>query len=61
METNIYEFVLFELQRAKGRWTEVADGAGVPKRTLEKIARREIKTPSVQSIIALADYFKKAA
>ena len=47
-----------QLQRSKGRWRQVAQGAGVSRRTIEKIARREIEDPGVSHIEALAAYFK---
>lgn len=49
---------MVELQAAKGRWTAVADGSGVSARTIEKIARREIKDPGVSHIEKLARYFR---
>jgi len=55
---SIYEFVMDQLQQSKGQWPRVAKGAGVPKRTLEKIARREIADPGVSHIEALAAYFR---
>lgn len=58
MEQPIFDYVLAGLERTKGRWTEVAEGSGVPKRTLEKIARREILDPGVSHIQKLADYFR---
>ena len=61
METNIYDFVMAKLQESKGRWSKVANGSGVSRRTLEKIARKEIQDPGVSHILKLADYFKKAA
>lgn len=57
-EQPIYDFVLERLQSSKGAWTAVADGAGMSKRTLEKIARREIADPGVSHIQRLADYFR---
>ena len=61
METSIYEFVLGELERAKGHWPAVASGSGISRRTIEKIARREVTNPGIKHIQALADYFRKAA
>lgn len=58
MTESIYEYVLDELQSAKGSWPEVADGSGVSVRTIAKIARREIKDPGVSHIEALASYFR---
>ena len=57
MQQPMYDFVLERLEAAKGRWTEVAEGSGVSKRTLEKIARREIADPGVSHIQKLANYF----
>lgn len=59
MEKPIYDFVLDELAASKGRWQEVADASGVSRRTLEKIARREIADPGVSHIQKLADYFSQ--
>lgn len=52
-----YEFVMGKLQASKGRWSAVADGSGVSKRTLEKIARKEIQDPGVSHIEKLFRYF----
>lgn len=56
---SIYEYVLDELQAAKGGWPTVADESGVPLRTLEKIARKEIQDPGVSHIEKLAGYFRE--
>lgn len=58
---SIYQFVMDQLQEHKGRWPQVSEGSGVPKRTLEKIARREIVDPGVSHIEALAKYFRGEA
>lgn len=59
MEMSLYAYVLEQLEASKGRWSEVADGAGVSKRTVEKIARREIEDPGVSHIEKLARYFQE--
>lgn len=56
---SIYEYVLSQLQAHKGRWSEVAEGSGVPKRSIEKIARREWRDPAVSNIEKLAKYFRE--
>jgi len=53
-----YQFVLDGLASAKGSWPKVAEDTGVSKRTIEKIARREIANPGVRHIETLADYFE---
>lgn len=58
MTESIHDYVIEQLQRRKGRWSEVANGAGMSKRTIEKIARRETTDPGVSLIQRLADYFK---
>ena len=55
--SSIYEYVMERLQASKGTWPAVAEGSGVPLRTLEKIARREIQDPGVSQIEKLAGYF----
>jgi hypothetical protein len=59
MSTSLYEFVLDQLQSAKGRWPQVAEASGVSLRTLEKIARKEIHDPGVSHIEKLATYFRQ--
>lgn len=54
----MYGYVMECLQEAKGNWPTVADGSGVPLRTLEKIARREIQDPGVSTVEKLAAYFR---
>jgi transcriptional regulator with XRE-family HTH domain len=58
---SLHEYVLRHLEDSKGRWSEVAEGAGVSKRTLEKIARREIEDPGISHIEKLANYFRDRA
>lgn len=58
MAESIYVYVLKKLQASKGDWNAVAFGSGVSKRTLEKIARKEIADPGVSHIEKLAEYFR---
>lgn len=58
MHASMYEYVLDQLSRAKGRWPAVAEGSGVSRRTIEKIARREIEDPGVSHIEKLARFFR---
>ena len=59
MVQPMLEFVLDNLEKSKGRLKEVADGSGVPYRTLEKIAQRKIKNPGINHVQCLNDYFSK--
>lgn len=58
MNTNIYEYVISNLKKSRGSWSEVSRGSGVSKRTIEKIARKEIRDPGVSHVQKLADYFQ---
>lgn len=58
MTESIFETVLTRLQESKGHWARVAEGAGVSKRTIEKIASGEIKDPGVSHIEKLYRYFR---
>jgi transcriptional regulator with XRE-family HTH domain len=50
-----------QLEASKGQWPTVAEGSGVSRRTLEKIARGEIADPGVSHIEKLACYFRDQA
>jgi transcriptional regulator with XRE-family HTH domain len=56
---SIHEYVLTQLAGAKGRWPTVAKETGMSLRTIEKIARREIRDPGVSSVERLAQYFQE--
>lgn len=58
MNGSMYGYVMRRLQETKGKWQLVADGSHVSKRTIEKIARREIEDPGVSHIENLYHYFK---
>lgn len=58
MSESIYQFVLDELEKAKGRWPEVARHTDISLSTLKKIARREVENPGVVTIEKLANYFR---
>ena len=59
---QIHAYVLKALDRAidTGRFTyqEISDGTGVPRRTLEKIKRREIEDTGVSHIEKIANWFR---
>jgi transcriptional regulator with XRE-family HTH domain len=59
MENSIHEYVVRELLAARGRWPQIAHESGVSRRTLEKIARREIANPGVKHVETLARYFTR--
>ena len=59
MSQTLHEYVVDQLQRSKGTWPKVAKGSGVSRRTLEKIARREIADPGVANCEKLAVYFRR--
>ncbi len=57
MEPKLYDFVIERLASSGRTYQEIADGSRVPRRTVEKIARKEIKNPGVSTVQKLADYF----
>jgi saccharopine dehydrogenase-like NADP-dependent oxidoreductase len=61
MSESIYEYVLSELELSKGNWEAVSTATGIPKRSIEKIARQEWKNPGIASIETLATYFRSRA
>ncbi len=58
MTDSIYQYVMGELSRTDKTYAQLAKGSKVPKRTLEKIARREIGNPGVKHVERLAAYFR---
>jgi len=56
----LLEYVLRNLDENKGRHAEIATATGVPYSTLAKIYQGVTPNPGVQSIQALADYFRAA-
>lgn len=59
MHESIHDYVVDQLQAAKGQWSRVAEDTGMSKRTIEKIARREFKDPAVSFIERLNRYFRE--
>jgi transcriptional regulator with XRE-family HTH domain len=57
MIESMHEYVIAQLQATKGRWPLVAEQSGISRRTIEKIARREVADPGVSFIERLARYF----
>lgn len=52
------DYVIEQLEVWKGRWIEVAEGSGIPKRSIEKIASGEWANPGVNSIQTLHDWLR---
>lgn len=61
MNTEIYSYVLDCLGETSLTYREIAEGSGVSKRTIEKIARKEIADPGVSHIEKLARFFRTPA
>jgi transcriptional regulator with XRE-family HTH domain len=55
----IYDYVLAQLDSTALTYKQIAVGSGVSKRTVEKVARREIEDPGVSHIQKLADFFRE--
>jgi len=58
MQESIHEYVLERLEKAKGTWPKVAQETGISRRTIEKIARKEVSDPGVSLVERLHRYFK---
>lgn len=58
-EPTMLAYVLAQLDEWKGRWSEVAEGSDLSKRTIEKIASGEISDPGVSRVQRLHDWFRK--
>lgn len=58
MEIELYAYVMSRFEKSGLTYQEVADGSGISRRTVEKIARREIKDPGVSHVEALARFFR---
>jgi len=59
MEIELYKYVIKQLEETDLSYQEVADGADMSRRTVEKIARREIEDPGISHIEKLATFFRK--
>lgn len=58
MEQSLHAYVLQQLDATPLTYQEIAEGSGVPKRTVEKIARKEIEDPGVSHVEKLAGFFR---
>lgn len=57
----IFDTVMRELRSRRIPQRRVADEAGIPYSTLQKIAQGQIKEPSVHAVQKLYDYFAKTS
>jgi len=57
--TPMLDYVVARLASRQYTYQQVADGSGVPRRTVEKIARRETRNPGVLHVERLARFFRK--
>ena len=57
-EKTLHQQVLDHFAASPLTYQQIADGADVPKRTVEKIARQEIEDPAVSSIEKLLRFFQ---
>lgn len=57
MQLRLHDYVMKKLEKTQLTLRQVADGSGVPWRTLQKIASGEIKNPGVSHCEDLAAFF----
>lgn len=55
----MHDYVVNQLQAAKGTWPKIAEETRMSRRTIEKIARREVADPGVSLVERLARYFRE--
>lgn len=55
---SLYGYVVGQLAATELTYQEVAEGSGLSKRTVEKIARKEIADPGVSHCEKLAAFFR---
>ena len=55
---SLHDYVVDKLKSGAFSYQQVADGAGMSRRTVEKIARREIEDPGISHIEKLAAFFR---
>lgn len=60
-EEPIFDVVMRELRSQRIPQKRIADEAGVPYSTLQKIAQGRIQDPSVNAVQKLYDYFRRMA
>lgn len=58
MDKSIYDYVIDRGTKSGLSYREISDGSGVPKRTVEKILRREVEAPNVHHVQSLHDFFR---
>ena len=58
MSESVHQYVVEQLQAAKGRWPEIADKSGVSIRTIQKIAGRKHPPKPVENLETLATLFR---
>lgn len=58
MKQSLYGYVMRQLDSTDLTYQQVSDGSGVAKRTVEKIARREIEDPGVSHVEKIAHFFR---
>lgn len=59
MTESVYEFVMDELEKTRGRWLDIARDTGISISTIKKIGYREVENPGVLTIEKLAAYFRE--
>jgi len=60
-ETNLYDYVMHCLTTLRYTRKQVAEGSGVPFSTVCKVAQKSVREPSVHTIQAMADFFRREA
>lgn len=57
-EPKLYDYVMHCLDTLRYTRREVSEGSGVPFSTVNKLAQRSVREPSVHTVQAIADFFR---
>lgn len=55
---DMHQFVITKLREWRYRRPEIAAETGISLRTIEKIAREEVKNPGIRHVQTLHDFFQ---
>jgi hypothetical protein len=61
MNDSILGNLVRQLEETKGRWPAIAEACGVPYRTVQKIGSGKTKSPRVDNVEKLSNYFRDQA
>lgn len=58
IEKSLLDSVITELKARSGTWPTIARESGVPYKTLQKVAYRDVRDPGISIVEKLAKYLR---